>query len=539
MKTFRQFIEMNQDKIDQVLDYLDPQKLPFNNLFHGKTRILIPYTPEVPAPIIDVIKTLGQQHQKNYQIDPINQKVNYEGKNERGTFQRSENIGRFLQKHSPALMDLYNRGAGTYDIVISRNPIDVLRMSDFEHIQSCHSQGGDYFDCAVQEAKGHGPIAFLIRKQDAKNLNLEAPEIFQDKERNIEGITPVARIRFRRYINKAENYELAIPQGAVYGSFDNDGFRNSVLSWAKEKQPVKNPNMQDFVRKGGKYSEDEDQDLFNDFFGNDYKRSGLENVPYEKDLPDYLALVEIVKAFRNNFNSFRGIKTIITDPDKNKPNFPFTVTPIITFKFNEPFIKPLDEPILKEIVETANIKSCQLFAEKVENITDSSFDVYYHTLHANNQTVDKVRELSGNIFNATAYKHPVSIALHHLLKDNNYLKVAYGVRTQNFHQQIENKRIYFRSDPILLGNSIPNLDLTELPLIKMLDGYIMPGTIMYYNVKFFAYNDNHHVYAMLKFITHEKEIEQDERFIRNIDQAFSHIKAQAPKYFQMLIKHPQ
>jgi len=49
-----------------------------------------------------------------------------------------------------------------YSILLSRHPIDVLRMSDIDDIKSCHSEAGGYFQCAVAEAKGHGPIAYLV-----------------------------------------------------------------------------------------------------------------------------------------------------------------------------------------------------------------------------------------------------------------------------------------------------------------------------------------------------------------------------------------
>ena len=49
-----------------------------------------------------------------------------------------------------------------YTVIISRHPVDVLRMSDVGSIRSCHSEGRSHFQCAVAEAKGHGPIAYLV-----------------------------------------------------------------------------------------------------------------------------------------------------------------------------------------------------------------------------------------------------------------------------------------------------------------------------------------------------------------------------------------
>ena len=54
--------------------------------------------------------------------------------------------------------------------VLSRHPLDVLRMSDIGKIHSCHSEGDSYFKCARAEAKGHGPIAYLITPEDHEKL---------------------------------------------------------------------------------------------------------------------------------------------------------------------------------------------------------------------------------------------------------------------------------------------------------------------------------------------------------------------------------
>ncbi|MBI80171.1 MAG: hypothetical protein CMQ51_07080 [Gammaproteobacteria bacterium] len=55
-------------------------------------------------------------------------------------------------------------------IVLSRHPLDVLRMSDISNISSCHSEGHSHFQCAQAEAKGHGPIAYLIKQSEYEDL---------------------------------------------------------------------------------------------------------------------------------------------------------------------------------------------------------------------------------------------------------------------------------------------------------------------------------------------------------------------------------
>ena len=70
-----------------------------------------------------------------------------------------------------------------YSIVLSRAPIDVLRMSDFleEGIESCHSSGGSYFYCALAEAQNEGAIAFAVSTEDLQDLDLTKTEIFADQ----------------------------------------------------------------------------------------------------------------------------------------------------------------------------------------------------------------------------------------------------------------------------------------------------------------------------------------------------------------------
>ena len=60
----------------------------------------------------------------------------------------------------------------TYSIILTRHPVDVMRMSDFEKITSCHtppSRDGsrqEYYKCAVAEAQGHGAIAYVVKTED-------------------------------------------------------------------------------------------------------------------------------------------------------------------------------------------------------------------------------------------------------------------------------------------------------------------------------------------------------------------------------------
>ena len=146
-----------------------------------------------------------------------------------------------------------------FSIVVSRDPIDVLRMSDHEGIESCHSEGNSYFECAVAESRGQGLIAYLV---DSKELNkllqpespwgfdqdvadmipdpvtidsFDGKEIFEDKQRGVSGIKPKSRVRLRKYVYNEGEYEFAAPENRTYGPHP-PGFVGAVREWAWESQ---------------------------------------------------------------------------------------------------------------------------------------------------------------------------------------------------------------------------------------------------------------------------------------------------------------
>ena len=188
-------------------------------------------------------------------------------------------------------------------IVLSRHPIDILRMADYEHIQSCHSPasrggGGEYYACAVAEAHGHGAIAYLVNQEQLeefydKNLEpgkhdrelyaLDNEELFADKRRDVEGIEPIARLRIRKFAYPKDEGEekggipawtgqLAVPEERVYGP-DISGFRDELRDWLKTKQEDKMKGLprtgdgsvillDDFAMVGGTYTDTPLDSLF-------------------------------------------------------------------------------------------------------------------------------------------------------------------------------------------------------------------------------------------------------------------------------------
>ena len=157
-------------------------------------------------------------------------------------------------------------------VLLSRSPIDVLRMSDhpqgYSNIQSCHSQGGSHFQCALDEAKGNGFIAYLVNPEDLEGRDLDADEIFYDGDRGVKGIKPYSRLRFRRFEHDDGAYELAVPESRMYGS-QVPALRDTALSWARDSQRDiydAKPRLKELTLTGGDYTDTSDGILLDQFF---------------------------------------------------------------------------------------------------------------------------------------------------------------------------------------------------------------------------------------------------------------------------------
>ena len=197
-------------------------------------------------------------------------------------------------------------------IVVSRHPVDILRMSDHTLIHSCHSEGASHFQCAMAEARGHGPVAYVVNTADLEGVDLEDDEIFLDRGRDIDGIEPIGRVRLRKYVNQDEDYELAVPETRVYGDLP-PGFLDSLRDWTLSAQKeyldekasdiamkenedgtievTDGPDLYSFTRKGGSYKDTEASRTFNRFFDTDvYYGDTNEDSEDEEDEEDEIEI---------------------------------------------------------------------------------------------------------------------------------------------------------------------------------------------------------------------------------------------------------
>jgi len=254
-----------------------------------------------------------------------------------------------------------NLEVDSYSILITRHPMDVLRMSDFEDIQSCHSPksrggAGDYYKCAVAEAHGHGALAYVVNTNDLEEefgtrdiaaINnssafQENQDVFYDEPRDAGGeIEPVARLRMRqvRYFENVnpkrddEGVELAVPEQRVYGQ-DIPGFRKTLMNWLVGVQkanaeaaakPNPNPDQPDqllvnfkrMVKYGGSYEDNAAGDLVMNLFRKQFPGRNIEfyggryidqNIETERELErnlDFGGTGELLQAGDRGMDSVR------------------------------------------------------------------------------------------------------------------------------------------------------------------------------------------------------------------------------------------
>ena len=178
--------------------------------------------------------------------------------------------GEYWQKNAAFIKkEINNLDNDKYSIIITRHPIDVLRMSDFDNITSCHSPASrqnayqSYYKCAVAEAQGHGAVAYVVETEDllsatntgnidSAEQEIQEGEIFADDKRPFTGdIEPISRTRIRhvRYYQGIsppkrwdDGQDVGMPEKRVYG-MDIPGLVNQVTNWARNSQEEVIANM--------------------------------------------------------------------------------------------------------------------------------------------------------------------------------------------------------------------------------------------------------------------------------------------------------
>jgi hypothetical protein len=198
-----------------------------------------------------------------------------------------------------AFFDVASNMSSDNVIIITRAPVDIIRMSDFPGkggpktgIVSCHSprrksvndagrefKGGAFYDCAVYEAKNNGAVAYLIPRKayEEHKDKFQSREFFKDLEReSTQGAYPINRLRMRRYFYGPTQTEFLAPETAIYGQNGTYDLYRSVKEWLLSKQSAEISKIKsdrgcsdvsNYILVGGSYSDNYTADLVSEFIG--------------------------------------------------------------------------------------------------------------------------------------------------------------------------------------------------------------------------------------------------------------------------------
>lgn len=220
---------------------------------------------------------------------------------------------------------LTSKNSSEMTAVMTRVPIEVVRMSDFSQLKSCHAVGGMYASCATQEAvSSGGAVVYLFNQKynprKLKRLETEEREFLKDSDRNVYGSNPISRIRLRTfkftfnpYSSNPRHFILSIPTPRMFGrSFS--GFYNQIKEYMQEAQKETISELVkligDYTQRlniylyGGGYYEGSESYHLKDFLGlqddsrlsvddreypRDFENEGSQNLPDSNEIQDNYA----------------------------------------------------------------------------------------------------------------------------------------------------------------------------------------------------------------------------------------------------------
>jgi len=141
-----------------------------------------------------------------------------------------------------------------FSIILSRHPTDVLRMSDFDNIESCHTlasrsgETGAFVKCAYAEAIDGGAIAYVVPTQEIEDFEAEEGqsvedadgEILSDSVRGVGDIEPISRVRVRvgKWASEDPDWldrDIGVPDTRIYGA-PTSNFYETLKAWLVDNQ---------------------------------------------------------------------------------------------------------------------------------------------------------------------------------------------------------------------------------------------------------------------------------------------------------------
>jgi hypothetical protein len=277
----------------KVIQYIDSNRdelLPFDNIFGDKLRIVIPMIgSEIYDKLMEDLNNIPNIVDFDRANLEIIQRVKLDPKYGHGdSRERRVKLGKAIQDmnipddKNKRYLDWYAKykefipkmwALADYLIILSRAPVDLVRMSDYTHIDSCHKRGNSHFQCAVEEAINGGAIAYLVYKDSLENIDeseLQDDDLFSDRDRGFDGIKdPVSRVRIRNVKSNYSGVEVAIPELRIYGNTNVPTFYESVVDFLKTQQSVDLKQFTDYNNTlvGGSYEDNNMHDLINSYLG--------------------------------------------------------------------------------------------------------------------------------------------------------------------------------------------------------------------------------------------------------------------------------
>jgi hypothetical protein len=244
----------------------------------------------------------------------------------------------------------------------------------------------------------------VVKNSDLRTLDdLQAPEIFKDPDRDVEGVEPLERLRLRRFTVygydkrgfdvpyediKEKTLDILIPEDKTYG-IRHVGFAEKVAEWAKKVQEpylsFTNPPDWDMVKlRGGTYQDTHADELWNQFFpntkvsGNKVSQDKEEQEKYGSPNADsiYARAEEQLNA-----RDFKYSQVYFdTNDDDDQPGLYFNG--VINFFFpKEDFVKIPNENDFR--ISSWNKRQVNLtLGDKIKNDIDFFFgneDIYVHS----------------------------------------------------------------------------------------------------------------------------------------------------------------
>ena len=441
------------NEMDQtVIDYLDEnarELLPFDNIFGDKLRIVIPLgSDEVASELMSDLRSIRDFYKVDTDSGDVVRMVKIDPKFGQGSQKEQKiklgsaiNALKIPDDKKKKYLNWYARykdnlesalEAGKYAIILSRAPIDVVRMSDHENISSCHSRGGSYFDCAVQEAISGGAIAYLVKKDSLDDFqetdqDFQSDDLFKDRDRGISGMAPpLARLRIRALdINTDDGkFTRALPDDNIYGDQTIPGFYKAVADFIRSKQPMdekevynalsddnlKTPLLGRGRTRGGTYMDSNVFGLLDNYFETSHPTSDVRfgELRYDRILhnPEDRKQEKVgdkainfdpkeemeneLRDIRRDYNDLRNSSVVNVgyDVDSNDDNEPyFTYSGGVTFDFSDYEVSDEFDFEYDSYNISKEIRNQGQYADLFKKLQELPLNLYINSLYADDDSL--------------------------------------------------------------------------------------------------------------------------------------------------------